>query len=265
MSVFIAGTGYIPAGTDPPSSLARELRRADSFISLAVQAGSAAFGKISSNLPGSGRHGLILGTAFGPMQTNFDVLDQVVRQEQTSPTLFSHSVFNAAAGYLARIFKLQGSGLTVTDFAFPFFQALQQGSIAITSGQLESCLVLQVETYSDLLTDARTRIIGKDVDHWPAGAVAWLLTGNTGKHDKEMTSIEVQLQPSPGSGYFRVDERLTGTSHAETINSPLGAAVAVTRIIADAPRKEQTICITAPYGSIELRYRCHYPISEKEA
>ena len=264
MSVFIAGTGYIPAGTDPPSSLVRELRRADAFISLAVQAGSAAFGKISSILPGSGRNGLVLGTAFGPMQTNFDVLDQVVHHEQTSPTLFSHSVFNAAAGYLSRIFALQGSGLTITDFAFPFFQALQQGSIAITSGQLESCLVLQVETYSDLLTDARARIIGKDVGHWPAGAVAWLLTGDSGKRAQEMTSIDVQLRPSPGSGYLAIDEQLTCASHAMTIDSPLGAAVAVTGIIADAPLMEQTIRITAPYGNIELCYRCRHPSSEKE-
>ncbi len=40
-----------------------------------------------------------------------EVLDQVVNREQTSPTLFSHSVFNAASGYVARIFQLHGCAL----------------------------------------------------------------------------------------------------------------------------------------------------------
>jgi hypothetical protein len=263
MSVFIAGTGYIPAGTGAPSTLARELRRADNFISLAVQAGYAALGHESIS-PRSGRQGLVLGTAYGPMQTNFDGLDQVVHHEQTSPTLFSHSVFNAAAGYLSRIFALQGSGLTITDFAFPFFQALQHGFIAITTGQLESCLVLQVETYSDLLTEARNRITGNNANHWPVGAVAWLLTGDKGKCDKEICAIDVQLRPSSGSCYLTIDEKLTCASHVKTIDSPLGAAVTVTGIISDAPLNVQTIHITAPYGNIELRYRCHHPLPERE-
>ena len=264
MTVFIAGTGYIPAGTDASSSLARELRRADGFISLAVQAGSAALGRESSNLSRSGRRGLILGTAFGPMQTNFEVLDQVVHHEQTSPTLFSHSVFNAAAGYLSRIFKLQGSALTVTDFAFPFFQALQQGSMAISSGRLASCLVLQVETYSQLLTDARSRIAGNEAGQWLGGAVAWLLTGDRGNHAQEMTAIDVHLRPASESDYLTIDARLTCASHALAIDSPLGAAVTVTGIITESPVKEQTIHITAPYGSIELSFRCHHPSPEKE-
>ena len=264
MSVFIAGTGCIPAGTDAPSSLSRELRRADGFISLAVQAGFAALGSLSSTLPRSPRNGLLLGTAYGPMQTNFDVLDKVVRHEQTSPTLFSHSVYNAAVGYLSRIFQLQGSGLTITDFAFPFFQALQQGSMAIASGRLESCLVLQVETYSDLFTDARTRIAGKDANRWPAGAIAWLLSGEEGQVDKELTSIDVHLQPAPESGYLAIEERLTCASHAIAIDSPLGAALAVTGIITEAPFKDQTISITAPYGQIELCFNGLHPSQERE-
>jgi hypothetical protein len=263
MSIFIAGTGYIPAGTEAPSTLRRELRRADEFISLAVQAGYAVLGPEPLSLQ-SGRHGLVLGTAYGPMQTNFDVLDQVVHHEQTSPTLFSHSVFNAAAGYLSRIFILQGSVLTITDFAFPFFQALQQGSIAITSGQLESCLVLQVETYSDLLNDARSRIIGNGANHWHAGAVAWLLTGESGEGNKEICAINVQLQPSSEMGYLVMNEKLTCASHARVIDSPLGAAVAVTDIISNAPLEDKTICIAAPYGSIELSYRCCNPLPERE-
>jgi hypothetical protein len=263
MKVFIAETAYIQPGIDVPATLARELRRAEGFISLAVQAGYAVLGKELSTIPRSGSHGLILGTAFGPMQTNFDVLDQVVLQEHTSPTLFSHSVFNAAAGYLSRIFRLQGSALTVTDFAFPFFQALQQGSMAVASGRLDTCLVLQVETYSDLLADARARIIGKDIARWPVGAVAWLLSRDNGKHGKEISAIDVRLQPSAGSNYIMIDERLTCNTQDLTVADPLGSAVAVTGFIAETLKEEQTFRISASYGHIELCCNPSSPEREK--
>jgi hypothetical protein len=254
MKVFIAETACIQPGTDVPATLARDLRRADGFISLAVQAGYAVLGGESSILPRSGCHGLVLGTAFGPMQTNFDVLDQVILQEQTSPTLFSHSVFNAAAGYLSRIFRLQGSMLTVTDFAFPFFQALQQGTIAIASGRLDTCLILQVETYSDVLADARARIIGNDSAQWQAGAVAWLLTRDYGTH--EIAAIDVRLQPSAGLHYLSIAERLTSTSHCLDLADPLASAMAVTRFLAESAQEEWNVHISAPYGHIELCCRC---------
>jgi hypothetical protein len=262
MSVFIAATAYILPGTDIPPTLTRELRRADEFITLAVQAGCAVLGNESSVLPRSGCHGLVLGTAFGPMQTNFDVLDQIVHNEQPSPTLFSHSVFNAAAGYLSRIFRLQGSVLTLTDFAFPFFQALQQGSMAIASGRLDTCLVLQVETYSDLLVDARARIIGSDSSRWQAGAVAWLLAGTSGKCGKEIAEIDVQLRPSAGSHHLSIAERLTAGAHSLSLTDPLASAAAVTRLLAEAHRKEQNFHISASYGDIE--FCCHPSSPEKE-
>jgi hypothetical protein len=262
MKVFIAETACIQPGTDVPSTLARDLRRADGFISLAVQAGYAVFGKELPILPRSGCHGLILGTAFGPMQTNFDVLDQVIRQEQTSPTLFSHSVFNAAAGYLSRIFKLQGCIQTVTDFAFPFFQALQQGTIAIASGRLDSCLILQVETYSDILADARARIIGSDSARWPAGAVAWLLTRDNGKH--EIAVLDVRFRPSTGLHYLSIAERLTTTSHCLDLTDPLASAVAVTRFLAESAPEKRNFHISAPYGHIELCCRCELSSPKEE-
>jgi hypothetical protein len=261
MKVFIAETSCVQSGAEVPATLARDLRRADSFISLAVQAGFAAVGGETSTHPRSGRHGLVLGTAFGPMQTNFEVLDQVVRQDQTSPTLFSHSVFNAAAGYLSRIFGLQGSAITVTDFAFPFFQALQQGSIAVASGRLDSCLILQVETYSDILADARIRIFGSGAAPWQAGAVAWLLTGEGGTH--EIAAIDVHLQPSDGRMYISVAEQLTAGNRSIRLTDPLASALAATRLLAESARKELSFQLSAPYGHIRLNCKPSTPEREK--
>jgi len=125
---------------------------------------------------------MIIGTAYGTMQTNFDVLDAVVFGLQTSPTLFSHSVFNAAAGYASAVLNLRGCALTITDFVFPFFRALQEGCLAIEAGRLTRCLVFQIETYSELLDFARKKETVEPAA-WNAGAVCWLLEkGTVGKN-----------------------------------------------------------------------------------
>lgn len=158
-----------------PQRIMGRLRRADDFIRLGVVAAAECLEQLSvkPDPEASQRCGMILGTAFGTMQTNFDVLDQIVRGEQTSPTLFSHSVFNAAAGYMSSVFDMKGCALTVTDFSLPFFRALREGWLAVDGGVLDRCLVLQVETYSALLADARHKM-GPAQD-WPAGVVCWLL------------------------------------------------------------------------------------------
>ena len=155
------------------------LRRADLFIRLAVHAAHQVLEALEQ--AGAGiipqQTGLFLGTGFGPMQTNFEVLDLIVDAGQTSPTLFSHSVFNAAAGYIAGLCNIRGPAVTLTDFSWPFFRALEQGWLALSCGALTHCLVLQVETYSDLLADARSQVTGKGKESLPVGAVAWLLAG----------------------------------------------------------------------------------------
>ncbi|BCL61671.1 hypothetical protein DGMP_23640 [Desulfomarina profundi] len=163
------------AELETPAELAKQLRRADDYIRLAVVGGYNVLKETIEigDIP-HGRRGLFLGTAFGTMETNFDVLDQIISGEQTSPILFSHSVFNAAAGYMASVFSLRGCSLTITDFSLPFFRALEQGVLAIAGGMLDSCIVLQVESYSALLNDAAEKM-NPDVQPWTPGVVCWLL------------------------------------------------------------------------------------------
>lgn len=159
-----------------PEHYRRALRRADPFIQHAVTAYTAMGAEKILSPKDPDRYGLVLGSCFGPMETNFDVLDLVITHQQTSPTLFSHSVFNAAAGYLSRIFNIKGPALTITDFSFPFFQALQQAMVLINSGKVDCCLVFQVETYSSLLKDTLRIHAGAITDDWTPGATALLLT-----------------------------------------------------------------------------------------
>ncbi len=154
-------------------AIQRTLRRSDAFIRLAVAAATEVLqGESGADI------GLILCSAYGPMETNFDVLQMVVDGEAVSPALFSHSVFNAAAGYIASVCSLQGGLFTITDFDLPFFRGLQQGWLLVESGLMRRCLVLQVETYSRLLADAVADNGGREP--WPPMAVCWSLEAGDG-------------------------------------------------------------------------------------
>ena len=103
------------------------MRRADRFSKMAVLAAWDAVEDSGIAIRGGeGRLGIILATAFGPQATAFRFLDEIIDHGdgRASPTLFSHSVHNAAASYVASALKSRGPTLTVTQFAFSFHQAL---------------------------------------------------------------------------------------------------------------------------------------------
>ena len=160
-----------------PPQLARELRRADDFIRLAVVGGFNALAAAPLRDLAPEARGVFIGTAFGPLETNFQSLGSLINdgEGQISPTLFSHSVYNAAAGYTARLLDFRGPALTVTDYGWPFLIALEEARLAVVSGRVERALVLGVEVYSELLADAyRRSFAGREIP-WHKGAVAWVL------------------------------------------------------------------------------------------
>jgi 3-oxoacyl-[acyl-carrier-protein] synthase III len=172
MSVETLGGDYAV-----PEDLARDLRRADDFIQMAVISGSAAVAAIPDrDLPPEGT-GVFIGTAFGPLTTNFESLGSLIDdgEGQISPTLFSHSVYNAAAGYVARLLQIMGPALTVTNYGWPFLIALEEARVAVATGRIGRALVISVETYSDLLADAYCRSYGVSEVPWQKYAVAWVL------------------------------------------------------------------------------------------
>ncbi|MCP4342701.1 MAG: hypothetical protein GY799_28420 [Desulfobulbaceae bacterium] len=243
-----------------PQELLRQLRRADDFIRLGVFAGYQSIRPAQEidALPAESR-GLILGTAFGPMETNFEVLDQVITDQPASPILFSHSVFNATAGYMAISLGIKGCALTVTDFAFPFFRALEQGYLAIISGRLESCLVLQVETYSKLLQDGKN-INGSEKTLWEPGVVCWLLEKADDENSQHyciesfnVESLSIESKNNESREYLCVQEQMTINSMNVVATDPLGSAVFITREIEKQQDEPCLDCrIEAPYGTVSL-------------
>ncbi|WP_136809461.1 beta-ketoacyl synthase N-terminal-like domain-containing protein [Desulfosediminicola flagellatus] len=240
-----------------PQELARNLRRADDFIRLGVVAGYETIRPIRETKEITAeRCGLILGTSFGPMETNFDVLDQVVNDQPTSPILFSHSVFNSTAGYMATSLDIKGCGLTVTDFAFPFFRALEHGYLTIVSGRLDCCLVIQVETYSTLLQESKNRFSTESKNsEWPAGVVCWLLenTDTTQDNRYSIKSLSIESSTSMDCDYLPFKEELTVNAHTAVTSDPLGSSVLLTAAMNEQPQRSSLQCnITAPYGAVNI-------------
>lgn len=254
MKPYVAAvTQLISLPIDVPKHFASQLRRADDFIKLGVVAAE----KVLDNHEPDQKTGLFVGTAFGPMQTNFDVLGLIVDEDQTSPTLFSHSVFNSAAGYIARLFNIPGRCFTFTDFSWPFFQALMQGYNAIVADQLDHCLILQIESYSDLLADARKRTLNNSVA-WQPGALAWYLS----KHDNGtgwvLDHIDIENVPVlPGDHLHRNEELYCG-QESKICTTPLDATASVTDLILETPCDRDLNCqLSAPYGTVSLTFLPH--------
>lgn len=195
-----------------PPQLAKELRRADDFIRLAAVAAFNALEVAPVRELAPELRGIFIGTAFGPLETNFQSLGSLINdgEGQISPTLFSHSVYNSAAGYTARLLDFRGPALTVTDYGWPFLLALEEARLAVASGRVERALVLGVEVYSELLADAYRRSFADREVPWHKGALAWVLDRAEAAESRLARLEEVTVTGSPcatGDYLTRAEER----------------------------------------------------------
>ncbi len=209
MAVTIDQALVLESGFAEPERLVRDLRRADDFIRLAVCAADRVLAATERARPR--RIGIFAGTAYGPLETNFSSLATLIDdgEGRISPTLFSHSVYNVAAGYVARLLGIMGPILTVTTYSWPFLIALRQGRQAVEAGMIDQAVVLAVEVYSDLLVDAYCRLFGVSLAPLVPGAAAWLL-GRDGDGPR-LLSVEVDETPClPALCLTREDETWQG-------------------------------------------------------
>lgn len=122
----------------------RNMRRADRFSKMAVLAAWDAVQDSGLQIAGGQDElGIILATAFGPHVTAFQFLDEIIEHGDAgaSPTLFCHSLHNAATSYIASALTNRGPTITVTQFAFSFHQALILASAWIHEGRCQNVLV----------------------------------------------------------------------------------------------------------------------------
>ncbi|CAG36577.1 beta-ketoacyl synthase chain length factor [Desulfotalea psychrophila] len=239
-----------------PVDMAKHLRRADDFIRLGTVAAHEVLGRnISPDARGDISQGLFLSTFAGPMDTNFSVLREVAHRNPLSPTLFSHSVANSAVGYMANTFNIQGCAMSYTDFEFPFFRALEQAMMAIESGLLSSCLVLQVETYSQLLEDVRQKNYAEE-DNWQAGAVCWLLSSEKSTADNQFKIDRLSIEGRNRSDVNHLLDKEEALINEELFrhSDPLTSAYLLSERL--QRREEHLHCtLESVYGSVHLDIR----------
>lgn len=134
------------------------LRRADRFTVLAAAAVLCSRGNPFPNAFATDT-GLISVSSFGPHKTVFATLDDILDypEDMILPVRFSHSVHNAALGYLGTILKLQGPAFAVTGFESPLFAALELASTLLQANMCPQVLLIGIEEQG-LLTKAAPRL-----------------------------------------------------------------------------------------------------------
>ena len=237
-----------------PGNLERNLRRADNFIRLAVLAGSGLLESRLDLISNPSQAGIFLGTTTGSLETNFRFLDTMFDdgEGQASPTLFSHSVHNLAAGYLAKTFNLQGQALSLTSWGWPFLRALAEARSALLAERLEVALVLAVEEQSPVIAG-----IHQDQEKIPAGVVAWLLTKNQAKAQFSLVDLQLLEKHCPPEKYFQRTEEVFSFSdnclldENKTLNCPRSLTAALNHgELVRGPWSAQ-----APWGEAKITIR----------
>jgi 3-oxoacyl-[acyl-carrier-protein] synthase II len=173
----------------------KEARRADDFTKIAVLAAVDAF--VDSGLGEDAKEslGIILATALGPHVTTFKFLNDILTygDNGVSPTLFSHSVHNAAVSYIAANLGSHGPTLTVTQFADSFSQALFIAQSWLAEKRCTNILVGSVDQLGKemdyILTAKAPQLLPRE------GSVFFLLTETekTGKYSSIFADLHAKI------------------------------------------------------------------------
>jgi 3-oxoacyl-[acyl-carrier-protein] synthase II len=125
-------------------------RRAGRFIKMAMLAAADALKAPAASAIPRDALGLVLTTGMGAHDVNFSFVDGLLDfgMNQGSPSLFSHSVHNAATSYIATMSGSHGPALTLTHFISPLQQGLEAAGLCLASGACEHVLLCAVDELS---------------------------------------------------------------------------------------------------------------------
>ncbi|MCF7848313.1 MAG: beta-ketoacyl synthase chain length factor, partial [Kiritimatiellales bacterium] len=122
-------------------------------------------------------------------QTTFAFLDDILDYGDAgvSPTVFSHSVHNAAVSYISRLLEIKGPTWTVTQFRNPFEEAVQLAQAWLNEdrcdyvllGAADECGPVMEYICREKLPIATDGRIGPDA-YVPGEGAAFFLVGNEG-------------------------------------------------------------------------------------
>jgi 3-oxoacyl-(acyl-carrier-protein) synthase len=140
---------YIPA---------MKLRRMNTLSRYAVSATRLAIDDAGTALPNDA--GVALGTAFGPVQTSVDYMQEYVAKGAAlaPPQLFAESVANAPGSHIAIELDLRGFNVTVTQRESSLLSAAMFASGQIVKGTVPSAIIGGVEEVNEMVFSVLDRL-----------------------------------------------------------------------------------------------------------
>jgi 3-oxoacyl-[acyl-carrier-protein] synthase II len=128
-----------------------KLRRMNALSRFAVAAARLAVIDRQSELPEES--GVAMGTAFGPVQTSVDYLQEYVEKGAAlaPPQLFAESVANAPGSHLAIEFVLRGFNTTFTQRESSALAALMYGALQVAKGTVPAAVVGGVDEVNEVV------------------------------------------------------------------------------------------------------------------
>jgi 3-oxoacyl-[acyl-carrier-protein] synthase II len=192
----------------------KSLRRIDHFSQMALLGAFLALEDAGMASPDGQRTGLVLCSGYGASGTTFSFLDSVINDGDAcaSPTLFSNSVHNSAAGHISILLKLGGPCMTVSQFGLSVHSALLSACMWLDEGRVDQVLFGAVDEYCDVLGYCFQRFFGKSENMimkpltpglqsaMPGeGAAFFLLSKSEINPSKYGSIVDVRTGRSPGA------------------------------------------------------------------
>ena len=137
---------------------AMKLRRMNTLSRYALSAARLAINDRGEELPAEG--GVVLGTAFGPVQTSVDYMQEYVEKGAAlaPPQLFAESVANAPGSHVAIELGLRGFNVTVTQRESSALAALMFAASQLSKGAAPTALVGGVEEVNEMVFSVLDRV-----------------------------------------------------------------------------------------------------------
>ncbi len=142
----------LPVNDQAEDGLKKQLRGCGAFVTAGVRAAMEAMH--NSDLTGESlaSTGIIVTSRIGDQNTTSEFIDDLIDYDitQGAPLKFAHSSHNAAASYIAKMFKFYGPAVTSLNFEATFANGLILAQCWLEQKTCENVLLLQIESCSKL-------------------------------------------------------------------------------------------------------------------
>lgn len=135
-----------------------KMRRMNALSRLGVAAAKLAI-EDSGSAPGPGT-GVAIGTAFGPVQTSVEYMQEYVAKGAAlaPPQLFAESVANAPGSHIAIEWGLRGFNITITQRESSAMAAAMMAASQLAKGSVPAALIGGVDEANEMLFSVLDRI-----------------------------------------------------------------------------------------------------------